>query len=93
MIPPIVFGIIGSIFLLAAWLYETIEAVREHKSLIDLKFAFIYITANFFLLSYSILINDMIFITLQVVLICLVSSEIIYSVHIKKVHRAGKLRD
>jgi len=93
MIPPIIIGIIGSVLLLIAWAYETVDSVRRHKCLIDLRFAFMYIGGNLFLFGYSVLIGDMVFITLQAILICLVFSEIVYSIYIKKVHRAGKLRE
>jgi lipid-A-disaccharide synthase-like uncharacterized protein len=90
MIPPIVIGILGSVLLISAWTYETIDSVRKHRALVDLRFAFIYITANFFLLSYSLIINDPVFIMLQAILISIVFSEIVFSIYITRKKHPSK---
>ncbi len=74
-------GIAGAILLLAAWLFETYESVKRHKSLIDLKFAFIYITSTVLLTVYAYQNNDMVFFSVNLCLIVLVLFEIIYTIH------------
>jgi len=73
-------GIAGGILLLVAWFFETYESVRYHKALIDLKFAFIYITSIILLTIYAFQRNDMIFFTVNLALIFLVLFEIIYTI-------------
>jgi MtN3 and saliva related transmembrane protein len=85
ILPPVLIGVAGSVLLLIAWAYETVDSVRTHKCLIDLRFSFIYIGGNLLLFGYSMMIGDMVFITLQAILICLVASEIIYSIYVKKI--------
>jgi len=74
-------GIAGAMLLLAAWLFETYESVKRHKSLIDLKFAFIYITSTVLLTVYAYQNNDMVFFSVNLCLIVLVLFEIIYTIH------------
>lgn len=79
-----VLGIIGAIFILSAWIYETIESIKKHKALIDLKFAAISIIGIVLLLFYSIQIRDIIFTFINIVLIVLVGFEIVYTIYAKK---------
>jgi len=74
-------GIAGAILLLAAWLFETYESVKRHKSLIDLKFAFIYITSTVLLTVYAYQNNDMVFFSVNLCLIVLVLFEIVYTIY------------
>lgn len=74
-------GIAGAILLLAAWLFETYESVKRHKSLIDLKFAFIYIVSTVLLTVYAYQNNDMIFFSVNLCLIVLVLFEIVYTIY------------
>jgi lipid-A-disaccharide synthase-like uncharacterized protein len=73
-------GIAGAILLLAAWLFETYESVKRHKSLIDLKFAMIYITSVILLTIYAYQRNDSVFFYNNLALIALVLFEIFYTV-------------
>lgn len=77
-------GIAGAILLLIAWLFETFESVKKHKSLIDLKFALIYLAGTISLGVYSFQKNDYVFLGLQSCLIILVVFEIIYTIYKKK---------
>jgi lipid-A-disaccharide synthase-like uncharacterized protein len=74
-------GIAGAILLLAAWLFETYESVKRHKSLIDLKFAFIYIVSTVLLTVYAYQNNDMVFFSVNLCLIVLVLFEIVYTIY------------
>ena len=74
-------GIAGAVLLLAAWLFETYESVKKHKSLIDLKFAFIYIISTILLTVYAYQNNDMIFFSVNLCLIVLVLFEIAYTIY------------
>lgn len=64
----LIIGIIGLSLILFAWLFETVEAVREHKSLVDLRFAVIYLISVVILGVYSWLIADAVFLFLNVAL-------------------------
>ncbi len=83
----LIVGLIGASILVAAWAFETIESIRHHKSLVDLRFAFTYIIGVSILFTYSTLIGDLIFISLNALIITFVAIEILYSIHIKKVHK------
>ena len=72
-------GIAGAVLLLVAWLFETIESIKYHKSLIDLKFALIYITSTILLTIYAYQRNDMVFFSVNLCLIALVLFEIAYT--------------
>lgn len=80
-------GILGGILIIIAWLLETVEAIKRHKSLIDLKFALINIIAIALLLFYSLQRNDAVFIYLNIALFIIVLVEIAYSISIKKIHK------
>lgn len=69
-------GIAGAVLLLIAWLFETFESVKNHKSLIDLRFAFIYIVSTILLTVYAFQNGDMVFFLVNLCLIALVTFEI-----------------
>jgi hypothetical protein len=78
------FGIAGAALLIAAWLFETLKSIKLHKSLVDLKFAAIYMSGTMMLAVYSFLRKDMIFLSINIILITLVSFEILYTIFKKK---------
>src|SRR3989344_6019880 len=78
-----ILGVLGGFVLLSAWFFETEEAIRKHKKLIDLKFAFIYITGNIFMTLYSIATGNRIFIFINAAIMLLVAFEILYTLHFK----------
>lgn len=80
-------GIIGVLLILSAWAIEAEESVRKHKSLIDLKFAVIYLIATSCLAIYSYQVKDAIFFWFQIGLLAIILFEIFYTVVVKKVHR------
>lgn len=77
-------GIAGAILLVLAWLFETLESIKKHKSLIDLKFTLIYLLGTVLLAVYSFQENDYVFLGLQFCLIILVIFEIVYTLFKKK---------
>ena len=83
-------GFAGALLIILAWAFETIEGVKKHKALIDLKFSVISLAATFILFFYSWLNNDAVFIYLNLVLFVILSLEIWYTIHIKKVHKKKK---
>jgi len=74
------FGIAGAVLLLAAWFYETYESVKYHKSLIDLRFAFLYMGSIILLTVYSFQRNDAVFFWINIFLMILVLFEIFYTI-------------
>ena len=83
----IVIGVIGATLIVIAWVFGIAKAVKRHKSLIDLQFAFISLIGSLFLGTYSYLIGDVIFIGLSVAITASIAFEIVYSIHVKKIHR------
>jgi lipid-A-disaccharide synthase-like uncharacterized protein len=76
-------GIAGAALLLLAWLFETFESIKNRKSLVDLKFALIYIASTALLTVYAFQNNDLVFFTLNIGLIILVTFEIAYTIYKK----------
>ncbi|MBU5558025.1 MAG: lipid-A-disaccharide synthase N-terminal domain-containing protein [Candidatus Aenigmatarchaeota archaeon] len=73
-------GIIGALFIAAAWSYEMWESIERHKSLIDLRFAGIYLIGNILLLMYALLLRDVVFIAVNTTIAILVLFEIAYTI-------------
>jgi hypothetical protein len=74
-------GIAGAALLLMAWLFETYESVKRHKALVDLKFAFIYIISTILLTVYAYSNNDIVFFSVNLLLIIVVLFEIVYTIY------------
>ena len=77
-------GIIGAVILILSWVYETAEGLKEHKELIDLRFAVANISAIVILIAYSWMIKNDIFFWLNIVLAIVVAAEIGYTLAVKK---------
>lgn len=84
MIIPLYLGIIGAGLIIASWLYETIEAMKRHKSKVDINFAFLNGAGIFILIYYSYLIKDNVFFWLNIVLASIVAVEILYTLFTRK---------
>ena len=82
-----IIGIIGGLLIIFAWIWETAEAVRGHKKLVDLKFSGIFLIAAILLTIYSWERQDMVFLWINIILMIILSIEIWFSIHIKKVHK------
>ena len=82
-------GSIGALLIICAWAFEAIQSVERHKSLMDLKFAAIYIVAMSMLVVHSLAIGDPVFIFLNVTILIIAAFEVIYTIHL---HRRGKLK-
>ena len=76
-------GIIGGIIIVFAWILETIESVRRHKKLVDLRFSFMFLTAAILLAYYSWEKVEMVFFWLNIILIAILSVEMGFSIHLK----------
>jgi len=72
-------GIAGAILLLVAWLFETYESIKNHKALVDLKFALIYIASTILLTVYAYQRNDYVFFWVNLGLIILVLFDFLYN--------------
>jgi lipid-A-disaccharide synthase-like uncharacterized protein len=80
-------GVLGAVLILLSWVFETMEGVKEHKSLLDMRFAAIYLPGVVLLVAYSWYIADPVFLWLNAAIAIFVAFELWYSLHIKKVHR------
>lgn len=92
MIDPVIIGIFGGIVIILSWAYETFEAVKRHKSLIDLKFATMNILGVLLLIIYSWQIENAIFFYLNITLLFIELVEIAYSLAVKKVHKKKRFK-
>ncbi len=90
MVDAILIGILGGAVIIFAWLLETFESVKRHKSLIDLKFSLISAIGVSMLIFYSWQIGNAIFFYLNTILLFIELVEIAYSIAVKKVHRKRK---
>jgi lipid-A-disaccharide synthase-like uncharacterized protein len=80
-------GIIGTALVVLAWVWETVDAVKRHRSLIDLKFAVINFGGTVVLIAYALSIGDPVFIILNSLISLAILAEITYSIIVRKVHR------
>ncbi len=90
MIDAVTIGIIGSVAIIISWAYETLEAVKRRKSLIDLKFSAMNLFGVLLLILYSWQIENFLFFYLNIILFAIELLEIAYSIGVKKVHRKRK---
>ena len=58
-------GILGLVILLLSWLSEAYQTVKEHKAKIPITFACLYLIASALLSYHAFLINDTIFLVLN----------------------------
>jgi hypothetical protein len=72
-------GVFGALLLLGAWIFETFEAVKHHKAMVDLRFAVVYAFGNAFLTAYSYLKGDMVFLSISGTILAIVLAEITYT--------------
>lgn len=79
-------GIAGAAIILLAWAYETAKEVRQHQSMMDLKYSFISLVGVVLLIIYSGLANLPIFFWLNIAIMLIIGFEIWYSLHIRKIH-------
>jgi len=78
------FGVLGALFILGAWLFETFESVKKHRALVDLRFAVVYALGNVCLMAYAWLIGDMVFFFINVGILSIVIFEIAYTLLVAK---------
>ena len=58
-------GILGMLFLVAAWIPQTLRTIRTKKVGISRKYLYAYLVGSAILAAYAYLIGDMIFFTLN----------------------------
>lgn len=80
----LIIGVIGSILLIIAWIWETWENYKKHKINIHIHFAILYAIGNSMLLYYSWQIKSSVFFVLSIILILAILIETIYSLALAK---------
>lgn len=90
--PDIIVGIIGSILLIIAWVWETWENYMQHKISVHMHFSLLYITGNILLTIYSWWIHSTIFFVLSIILIIAILIETIYAITTGKKNKHGKAK-
>jgi len=58
-------GIIGLVLILAAWVPGTLTTIKTKKVGMRIEFIFLYLFGSLFLALHSIILNDLIFLTLN----------------------------
>ena len=58
-------GLIGALFILSAWVYETYRALEKGERL-NIKFILVYLAGNILLTYHAVAIKDTVFIILNV---------------------------
>ncbi len=86
-------GIIGGLFILFAWIFETEESMRKHKKMLDLRFAAVYLSGLLFLTIYAYTVDDPIFFWLEIAIMLIVVFEIFYTMHLKVFKETKKKRN
>ena len=62
-------GIAGLLLLLLAWIPETLEVIRSRKTEMEIKFILIYTLGSVLLAIHSFFLNDLVFLTLNVLIV------------------------
>ncbi|MFA5106166.1 MAG: lipid-A-disaccharide synthase N-terminal domain-containing protein [Candidatus Micrarchaeia archaeon] len=73
------FGIIGLLLILAGWIYELFQAIKNKKSQVPLSFAILYGLGSLLLTLHSIELNDAVFIVLNAAATIIALSNIAFS--------------
>lgn len=87
---PIYFGIVGGTLFVIAWVYEMWEEIHLHKSLIDLKFAFMNLVGTSLILVFSYITNSSLFFYLNCSLLFFILVEIVYSLYIQNKRKKSR---
>ena len=74
----------GGILVLLAWALGLIDEIKSKKNLIELRFSFITLLGVTFLILYSYLIKNFIFLFLNGGIFIMVIFEIAYTIYIKR---------
>lgn len=80
-------GIVGGMLILAAWAFETAEAVKRHKALLDLRFSLVSLVGSTLLAIYSAERGLEIFLWLNTAIAAIILFEIWYSLRVRKIHK------
>ena len=75
----IIAGVMGAVFILGAWVFETYEGVRKHKALVDLRFAAVYALGNGSLILYAWFKQDPVFFIINASILAVVGFEMAYT--------------
>jgi hypothetical protein len=81
-------GIIGAVFLIIAWIWETKENVQRKKVDLHMHFSVLYIIGNSLLVLYSWWIQNIVFFALGLFLLIAIVCETLYAT---KVGGLGKI--
>ena len=60
-----IYGLLGLVLILIGWIYETISAIKTGKTALPLAFAILYGTGSLLLTIHSWLLDDLIFLVLN----------------------------
>ncbi len=61
-----IYGLIGILLILGGWAYETLIALKAGKTSIPLAFSILYGAGSLLLFVHSLLLNDLVFMVLNV---------------------------
>lgn len=78
MIKPLI-GITGLLFIALSWIPQIIQTIKTKKSGISLKFGLSQFIGGLFIIIYSYLINQILFLILNITVLILVTINLIYA--------------
>ncbi len=79
-----IIGIMGASLILIAWILGLVDELRNHKSLIELRFSIVTLAGTAILVYYSYIIGSSVFLFLNLGIFLTVIFEIIYTVIVSK---------
>jgi lipid-A-disaccharide synthase-like uncharacterized protein len=84
-------GVVGLIILAIAWIPQTLETIKKRKSYLSVRFALLYLSGSLVLAIYSVMINDTVFLILNIVLIIMAVINLYIEFFVEK-HKRGWIK-
>lgn len=78
-----IIGIAGLILLALSWIPQVVHTVKTRQG-ISLRFGFAQLTGSLFLVLYSYMVNNLLFIIVNAMVVLLVSINLRYSFRVRK---------
>ena len=75
-------GAIGLLLLASAWIPQTWHTIKTRQH-VDLHFNVMYVVGSLLLVVYSVALNNLIFIVLNIMAFCLATINLLYSIRRK----------
>lgn len=81
------YGLFGLVLILIGWIYETVLVLQENKKPLPLGFAALYGIGSLFLAIHSWLLNDFVFILLNIIATLIAIAHIFLGLTVRRTGR------